>query len=198
MSIAHLLEDFGALGARTPGRPMSEDMLEEYRLEAFENGYKSGWDDATHAHSESQASISAELAKNLRDLSFTYHEARDHLLGSLAPLFRGIVESLVPVLAEHSLASNVAQQLEEIARDRADCRVEIHLAPANREKLNAIIDPELPMDVSVTGDSTLGDGQARMVFGTEEREIDIADIVDTIRFALAGIGTQTHEEQDHG
>ena len=198
MSIAHLLEDFSGLGTGTPGRTMSEDMLEEYRLDAFENGYKSGWDDATHAHSESQASISSELAQNLRDLSFTYHEARDHLLGSLAPLFRGIVETMLPVLSEHSLASHVAQQLEEIARDRADCRVEIHVASANCDKVRDILDPDLPMDIAVSGDTTLGDGQARMVFGTEEREIDITDIVDTIRSALAGANAPNPEEQAHG
>ena len=146
-------------------------MLEEYRLEAFENGYRSGWDDATHAHAESQTSISAELAQNLRDLSFTYHEARDHLLGGLAPLFRGIVETMLPALADHSARKQpAAQQLEEIARNRADQPVVISVAPESCERVRAILDDNLPMDVSVLSESTLGDGQARIGFGDEERK----------------------------
>jgi flagellar assembly protein FliH len=198
MSIAHLLEDFSGFAPGAPARSMSEDMLEEYRLDAFENGYKSGWDDATHAHAGSQTSISAELAQNLLALSFTYHDARDHFLSSLAPLFRGIVETMVPALAEHSLASHVAQQLEELAGTHVDQPVEISVAPGNCDKLRAILDPELPMDVSVRGEPTLGEGQARIGFGNEEREIDIADIVDTIEAALASPSEPSpKEEQTH-
>lgn len=197
MTIAHLLEDFSSLAAAVQVQSISNEMLEEYRLEAFENGYKSGWDDASHAHADSQASIAVDLAQSLRDLSFTYHEARDHLIGGLAPLFCAMLDTLVPPLAENALAGQVAQQLSQLADENIDIPVEIAVAPGNEEKIARLLTPDIPMAVNIVTDPTLGEGQASLGFGDEEREIDITEIVQSVVTTLETFTIQPKESARH-
>ena len=75
MSIAHLLEDFTLQAGGGQLHVLDEDALEEQRLASFEQGYSAGWEDAVQAQEQSRGQVSAELAKSLEDMSFTYHEA---------------------------------------------------------------------------------------------------------------------------
>lgn len=68
-----------------PGGPaetvvLDTSALEEARLASYDSGYAAGWEDATAAQSGDQSRIRAELARNLQALSFTYQEARSHVL----------------------------------------------------------------------------------------------------------------------
>jgi len=197
VTIAHLLEDFSSLTSTPQSQFISDEVLEEYRLEAFENGYKSGWDDASRAHEDGQSSIATELGQNLRDLSFTYHEARDHLIRALAPLFQTVITTLVPPLADNGLAAHVALQLGQLAGENSDAPIEISVAPENQDKITRLLDPTLPMTVNVVPDSTLGEGQATLTFGNEEREIDISDIVENIIATLGSFTNQSMEASKH-
>ncbi|MFV0360116.1 MAG: flagellar biosynthesis protein, partial [Tropicimonas sp.] len=73
-----------------------EARLEEERLVAFDSGYRAGWDDAAAAHADEQGRISAEFAGNLQELSFTYHEARNAVLGEMEGILKGIVDKVLP------------------------------------------------------------------------------------------------------
>mgnify|MGYP003515970463 CR=1 FL=1 len=55
---------------------------QESRLEAYEQGYRAGWEDAAAAHAEDQRRIRVDLARSLQALGFTYQEARAHVLKS--------------------------------------------------------------------------------------------------------------------
>ena len=64
----------------------SSDEQESVRLEAFEKGYQAGWDDSSIAHQTEREKVSSELAQNLQDMSFTYHEAYAKLSLAMKPL----------------------------------------------------------------------------------------------------------------
>jgi len=97
MAITHLLEDFSAGGASGDVMTrMSDVALEDQRLASFEQGYSAGWEDAFTAQVEDQTRITGNLASSLGDLSFTYHEALAQLLVSVEPVFRSLVELVLP------------------------------------------------------------------------------------------------------
>jgi flagellar M-ring protein FliF len=73
-----VLEDFATLAgpaAQAPSDP-APALADAERLAAYEQGYRAGWDDAVRAEAADQARIGAELARNLQEMSFSFHEAR--------------------------------------------------------------------------------------------------------------------------
>ncbi|MGI3164019.1 ABC transporter ATP-binding protein [Pseudooceanicola sp. 200-1SW] len=195
--IVRLLEDFGRPEAvAAPG--LSEDELETLRLEAFENGYKAGWDDAAKASQEEQAHIGADLARNLQDLSFTYHEAHSHMLSSVKTLLEEIVGKILPETARDTLGPRVAEQLETLARQRTAPAVEISVAPSNRGVIDGLAEQDFGFPVRVESDDTLSDGQVFLRFGEEETEIDLGEVTDGIRDALAGFFAEQERMESHG
>ncbi|MBR9762744.1 MAG: ABC transporter ATP-binding protein [Rhodobacteraceae bacterium] len=196
-AIAHILEDFGAPRAiQAPG--LSEEELETIRLEAFENGYKAGWDDAARAARDEQGHIAADLARNLQDLSFTYHEAHGHVLSAVKPLLEDIVGKLLPESMGDSLALRIIDQLQELARARATVEVEILVAPDNLPVLESLTEQDFGFPVAIRGDDTLSEGQVFLRFSEEETQIDLGEVSDGIRNALAGFFAQQERKEDHG
>lgn len=59
--------------------------LEEARLASYEQGFSAGWEDALAAQADDRKQLAADLAHTLQSLSFTYHEARAHILRGLEP-----------------------------------------------------------------------------------------------------------------
>ena len=88
---------------------------EEAKLAAYETAYKAGWEDAASAQSEDQARIRADLARNLQQLSFTFQEARAHVLKAVEPLLEEMVNRLLPETARETLAPLVLEQVMPIA-----------------------------------------------------------------------------------
>lgn len=185
MSISHLLEDFGSdPDAHTIS--MSDVSLEEQRLQAFENGYKAGWEDAVKAAADDAARISTDFAANLEDLSFTFSEAQSSLLGALRPLLTGMVESVLPRLARETLGARVIETLEGMARDATGTGAELVTSPGNVAALEQLLQDNNLLTTRVTGEPSLGDGQVHLRVGANEREIDLDSVLVQIETALAG------------
>ena len=103
---------------------------EEMRLAAYDQGYAAGWDDSTAAQADEQRRLQAELARNLQALSFTYHEARGHLIRAIAPLLEEMCTRLLPELAREAIAPVILDALMPLTEDLADTPVTIVI---NRE-----------------------------------------------------------------
>ena len=185
MSIAHLLEDFGAYASGKP-LSMTDVSLEEYRLEAFEKGYQAGWDDSAKAQSDTVSHVSADLAQNLQELSFTYQEAYSAVLAALRPLLEQTVQQVLPKLAHQSLGAQVVEQLNDLACGHGRLPVEIVAAPTNLAVLETLSEKELPMPVSVIAEPTLADGQVYLRFADKEREVDLGAVLSAIGSAIDG------------
>ena len=75
MSAAHLFEDFGEEKPKANlGSGLAVEEVADQKLEAFENGFQAGWEDAIAAQSETQSFVSSGLASSLQNASFEYHE----------------------------------------------------------------------------------------------------------------------------
>lgn len=193
MGISHLLEDFGSQGEGDPVS-LTELSLEVVRLEAFENGYKAGWDDAAKAQDDDLKRISADFAGNLRDLSFTYHEACSGMLAALRPVLTGMVETVLPKLAHQTLGMRVIEDLEELARKGLSQPIEIVTAPANLEALETLVAAHDDLPAVVRAEPSLGEGQVHIRFGAAEHEVDLDSVLADIGSAMSGFVSQTQKE----
>lgn len=196
MSIHHLLEDFGTL--IQPLNGVTSSANENDLLDSFEQGYKAGWEDAVRAKTEERTSISTELARNLQDLSFTYHEARTAVLADLAPVLEQIVMKILPQAAHETLGWQIVEQLSDLASGQDQQDVEISVAPANHQAIAAILPENLPFPVNVLSDEKLSDGQSHIRFGTRERRINVDETLQGLSQALASFVHQSRKEVVNG
>jgi flagellar biosynthesis/type III secretory pathway protein FliH len=189
--IARILEDFGT--PHLPTAPaMSDEELETIRPEAFENGYKAGWDDAAKALREEQSHITSDLARNLQDLSFTYTEAHSAVLAAIRPLMGDIIDKVVPELARETLGLRIKDELEQLAKRKASQRVEILVTT------EGLMSQDFGFPLAVVADDTLSEGQVFMRFDDEETEIDLNAVTEGIRQAVDGFFTEQERKIQNG
>lgn len=183
MTIAHLLEDFSALADGEPVA-ITDVALEEEKLAAFEKGYQAGWDDSTKAASDEAGHISADFAQTLHDLSFTLHEAQAAALKALKPLLDQMIETVLPRLAQDSLGERVREILDGFLDGQAPAPVSLLTAPETAPALEALLEGQDHLPVTVTPEPAMTEGQVRLRFGTTEREIDTAAVLSEISAAI--------------
>lgn len=197
--LADLLEDFGTAPQHaTTVFQMTEDEADVLRAEAFEQGYKSGWEDAIKAQSQDQTRISSDLAQNLQDLSFTYHEAYSQVVEGMAPLLNDMVESLLPKVARDALGLHVVELLNDLTRSYSEQPVEIVVATDNSEAVAPLLKGDFKMPVSLTEDPQLAEGQAEIRFGKVERRVDLTAVLNNIQEALRGFMHDNRKEVVNG
>ena len=184
MGISHLLEDFGA-GRVQDMADLGEGALEDLRLDAYEDGYKAGWDDAVTAQEGDTRRISSDFAGNLANLSFTYEEALQGMLRDLRPLLEEMVSKVLPPLAQDSLGPRISELLLAAAQDGAKPPIEIVAAPEHAEMLERLCEETGTLRVSLKSEPTLGPGQVHLSFGTREHELNLDRLLSDISDAVA-------------
>ena len=160
--------------------------MEEARLAAYEQGFTAGWDDAVAAQADNQTLLGAEIAKNLQELSFTYQEARSHVLHAIEPLLAQMAERVLPDMARAVLAPMIVETLRPMATALADTPVTLVISPAARPAVEALIERTGALPVTIETETTLGEGQAQLRFGQSETRIDLDRAVTDIAAAVRG------------
>lgn len=198
--LADVLEDFGAVRVQPQTLPPMHDdgELESAKLEAFEGGYKAGWDDAIKAQNDDHARISSDFAQNLQDLSFTYHEAYGQVMGGISPLLEDVVGKLLPSMLRETLGLHVSEQLRSMAREVGTLDVVIAVAPGHAEQVSPLLDPDISFPLSLVEDETLAEGQADIRFGDTEKQIDLGGLVEDVARAVQGFVHDNRRKTAHG
>lgn len=188
----------------SPAKPASNvvtteiAVIEEAKLASYEQGYKAGWDDAATAQSEDQTRIKADLARNLQQLSFTYQEARAHILKSLEPLLTEMVGRLLPETARETLAPLVLERAMPLAEDLADQPLTLVLNPAVRPAVEGLIEQATGLPLVVQEEPTLSEGQVYLRMGEVEAKVDLTRVTAEITAAVRGFFSLAQEGQDNG
>ncbi len=193
-------EDFGAIsqGARGADPSLPADGAgNENRVAAFEQGYKAGWDDAAKAQSTERETISADLASNLQELSFTYSEVRMQMLKAMEPLLKEMVDTVLPQIAAKNLGAMILQELKEALHGQAEVPVQIIIAPSNRASLDAVLPDEPGFPLEIRDEPTLGEGQVFMRVGKIEKQIDLMEVLDRASTAVNGFFELTERAMAH-
>lgn len=157
---------------------------EAERLGVFERGYKAGWDDAATAMSDERRAISADFAASLADLSFTYHEARGHVLRQLEDLVIETFSRILPDCAKATLPHVVWAQISRVAAEAAGAPMTVLVAPGAGGLLDELLpaDPGLP--ISVVEEPTLTEGQIFIRSPKVELAVDHASALAEINTAV--------------
>lgn len=192
------LEVFGAETTPAETVLMETSALEEARLAAFEQGYSAGWEDATAARKEEEAGLGADLARNLQALSFTFHEARAHVLGALQPLLITLVGRVLPTTARSALGPMVAELLRPLAERAAGTPVTLELNPAARPAVEAMLQGLPGPPLQVVEEPTLGEGQVYLRLGDHEDHIDLDQVIEAIREAVTAFFHPSEDTRQHG
>jgi len=172
--------------------------MEEARLAAYEQGFTAGWDDATTAQADNQTRLGAEIAKNLQELSFTYQEARSHVLRAIEPLLAQMAERVLPDMARAALAPMIVETLRPMADALADIPVVLVINPAARPAVEALIEQAGALPLIIEDEPTLGEGQAQLRFGQTETRIDLDRAVTDIAAAVRAFFDLNLTEPPHG
>ena len=201
MSLSHLYQDFGPVGIEPATiLGIQDDSLEDLKLEAFENGYKAGWDDATKAHESEQERAIIAVTQRLEDLSFTHTEAITKMTSAMQPLLSKITLCLLPEIAKNALGAHVAEQLDELLKEEAQSAVEIAVAPETLEPLKKQLEGRSNLSLDFTAEPILTSGQVYLRSRKAEREVNLDTVLDGIKIAIDAFFTEIQQEEDsrHG
>lgn len=200
-ALGQLFEDFGTLTPTLAPEDKTEYVeadLEGQRLEAFENGYKAGWDDAIKAQSDEQTRISSGFGQHLQDLSFTYHEACGQVLNAMTPLLDEMVNVLLPGIAKATLGAHIVDKLQDMSREIGTMEVLIAVSPANHEAVSRLLESDFGFPLQVVDDPTLAAEQADIRFGKTEKQIDLSDLVKSVSEAVEGFAYDNRRKLANG
>ncbi|NDW53209.1 flagellar biosynthesis protein [Aliiroseovarius sp. PrR006] len=208
MSMRYALEDFGdvlnapthqdASAQITLTRADLEIQLEARRLEGYETGYQSGWDDATKSMTEKNERLQSEFARNLEDLGFTYQEARSHVLTTLEPLLTQMLEVVLPKALEQAIGPIVAEVMMPMAADMADTPIDVLVSSGSRPTLEAFLKEAGAVPFEIIEKDTLPDGQIYLRSGESECSVDLTGVVARISDAVGALYHVNEKAFDHG
>ncbi len=173
-------------------------ILEQIRLEAYESGYKTGWNDALKSDEAEQEKIGVEFSRNLQDLGFTFHEARTHVMNTLEPFLNGIVEKILPQTFAQSIGQTVLEELLNVADQNIDAPIEIVTAPANLPTLERFLPQETSLPFTLTEEPSLAEGQIFLRSGNIEKRVDFAEAQSRIKTAIQDLFELNGKAFKHG
>ncbi|TDL87006.1 flagellar biosynthesis protein [Meridianimarinicoccus aquatilis] len=201
MTIVLVLEDFDSPPSKreNEGEMVAAQDQESDRLSAFEKGYKAGWDDSSSALSAENQRLSVDFATNLTDLSFTYHEARTHILKGFESLLKQSTEKLLPQIAKAALPQLIWEQIEHLAETSASRPLTLLVSPEARADVESILPKDTSIPIEVREEQTLAEGQVYLRSGVTEVGIDTSAVLSKIEVAVNEFfQTQTEENKAHG
>jgi flagellar biosynthesis/type III secretory pathway protein FliH len=159
-------------------------VVEEAKVASFEQGYSAGWDDAVAAQQGDQARIRADLARNLQSLSFTFQDARGHVLQAIRPLILQMVNRLLPEVAREALAPTVLEAVMPLAEEMADAPLTLVLNPAVRAQVEDLVTQATGLPMVIDEEPTMPEGQVYIRLGASETKVDLAQVTTDIAIAV--------------
>ena len=173
---------------------LSASDLEETRLAAFEKGYPAGWDDAAASQENEAARQRAELARNLQDLSFTYHEARTHILRAMEPLLRDMVTKVLPVIARQTIGEVALEALRPLAEEISASEVTVVVNAETRPTVESLLRATDTIPIRFEEEPSLGPGQVYLRMGDTESRVDLDGAIAAIGAAITAFFDSQKEE----
>mmetsp|Transcript_22361 Transcript_22361/g.35780 ORF Transcript_22361/g.35780 Transcript_22361/m.35780 type:complete len:201 (-) Transcript_22361:1361-1963(-) len=196
---SHLFQNFGELPKKSKAATaLGIEEVEDQKLQAFENGYQAGWEDAVKAQTDTGGHISAALAASLQDASFEYHEVRSSLTGAVQTILAEVLNSVLPKIAQDSLGAHIREQVVVMCQGALDKSIEISVAPQSESAVQSLLADDLGQPFVLTTDPLLTPAQAVLRLGADEREIDLGRLVDGINASVSTFFETEKPEATHG
>ncbi len=114
----------------------------------------------------------------------------------------GVLVQFVESFFAEFLAEALVSQIREVARsaieDSAADPILVRVSPQDAPALRDLLSDDDPVPFQVEEEPSLATGQVYCVLGAKERKIDLADLVDTTRNALAALHDLNERILKHG
>jgi len=197
MTASHLFQDFGVpKPPRSPSKLGIEE-VEDQKLQAFENGYQAGWDDAVAAQNETLSHVSSALASNLQTASFEYHELRSTLNATVADIMRQVTDTILPEIAQASLGAHVQDTVASLARQGLEREIEIVVSPESVTAVRGALGDEPDPPFVLITDDLLAPSQVLLRVAHKEIEVDLHRVVTELSVAISSFfDSQSSEVTD--
>lgn len=186
----------GRLAGQTPPPPQLQVTAESDA--AYERGYQAGWDDCEQRQQADRSAVGAELARNVQELGFTYHEARAHVLSGIEPLLRTLVAKVLPDLVTATLGQSIVEELVAIAETAADAPLTILVSPESHDMVAGFMDGATALPYRLVSEPTLGEWQVFFRLGDHERQLDMTELLGRITDRLSAFTDQNQKVLKHG
>jgi flagellar assembly protein FliH len=162
-------------------------------LDAFDQGYRSGWDDCIANETEERRRIGADLGAALSEIALTAETVRRELLASIAPVLDGIAAQLLPRMAAEAVAPILVEEIRTIVSAQGPVALEVLASPQKCTSIEALIQASTELAVTVVPEPAYAEGQVSIRFADQRRDIDLSDaaarMAELIRAFAAGMGT---------
>lgn len=178
------LEEFDAQEDETARHLIAEEELEAQKVQAFEQGYKAGWDDAAKASQEQQAKAETRLADQIRELDVTYSDARQQVVDSFVPVLRAFTSTVSATLCAETLSSIVEKKVASHLSSGGEQPVVLAANAQSVELLRSMLSTEDTRNFSFRVQESLSDGQTQVSFGGLEELIDVDTACEELRTLL--------------
>lgn len=199
MKTSHLFEDFGGSSNTTDETSeLGVEEVEDQKLQAFENGYQAGWDDAIQAQSDNGKHVSAGLAASLQEAKLEYEEVRSSLDGSLQEIMSGVVKTLLPAIARDSLGTHICEQVQVMSKTEMNRKIEVAVAPEAEDVVRSVLSESAAATCEIITDSLLAPTQAFLRLGKDEREINLDHVVTEIAQSVSAFFATRNSEVTDG
>ena len=198
MTQALKLEVFETTGVPDAPVLMAPDDLDALRKSAYEAGYSAGWDDALADTRDTDTLRRAAAEEALQTLSFTQHEARDHVLTALSPLLQAMVDTVLPDLARASLGALIAERIGALSRDGLAAPVTVRGNATLGAVIAELAENHPALDLIFHEEPSLADGQVQIRLEAAECRIDTDAAIAAVRAAMHSFQTSVTERKAHG
>lgn len=188
MSRPAILEAFEVIDGRSGDAP-SEDWLD---------GHTTGYAEGLAASESDQSALSAALVQGFADMRFGYHEARDHMIGTLRPMFESLINAFVPDFAHELLSAHIVESLATKAKTNIDAPVTISIAPSQQTHVAAALERFTDLPFVLHGDPALSSGQAILHSAQGEVAIDLDSLIAQTQEILSALLDVSEQRADHG
>lgn len=179
------LEVFETLDIPDGPALMMPDQIEDIRLNAYERGYRAGWEDGGVQTDAQAATRRLAIERQMERLDFTYHDARGHILSALEPLLAAVIGTVLPAAARAAIVPLVVETLMPLAHVAATHPIRLSVGPGGRVGFSGAFDGLVMPPIEIVEDPQLHDTQAEFVFGATETRIDLSHAADAAARALA-------------
>jgi flagellar biosynthesis/type III secretory pathway protein FliH len=185
MMSAKLLESFDEV---PPSDPSGE---------AYDQGFRDGQAAAEHLAQADQNRLSEELVQSIRDLEFSFAEARADLTAALAPVFAAICDKIFPAIIDGIYARKIADVISTAAQCQTPDRFQLAVHPDQSGAVQAAVGI-FGMDLKVVPDAELGKYAARLDHAENAELFDAEHLVAEIAAILQTMTHTAERNRAHG
>ncbi|GFE64396.1 hypothetical protein [Litoreibacter roseus] len=194
MSKIAFFEDF-ANPATSEFSPTSQSAAPdpEALRDAHDNGYRIGYQDGAQSTQSEQDKLRSDISTALQETSFTYFEARQHVLKSMRPLLEVMVGMVLPEIAKPHVANRVVEEIIAIA-GKIEAPLKLLCAPDAEDELRSAIEKSVSFPVELIAEETLDASQVIVKYDGGETVVDTDALLAQVSASLSEFFVAADEE----